>query len=94
MFGFRNFTGAAFISKIGNFSIEFAFGVLEEVSLNITGSTAANAVDIPENFDLNLLGRDPIKDPMIKTACVAVSSKILTSNLINLIAGATPNLFI
>jgi hypothetical protein len=43
--------------------------VLEEITLNITASTAANAVEIPENFNLNLLSKDQI----ITTTSVAVS---------------------
>lgn len=90
MFGLRNFTGRAFILKLGNVTFEFAAGVIEEISFNITGSSAANAAEIPENLNLNLLSKDQI----ITTTSLAVSSKIVQGNAFSLIAGATPNLFI
>ena len=90
MFALRNFTGYAFLSRIGNVTFEFAVGIFEEVTFNITASKLANAAEIPENFNLNLLS----KDQVITTASVAVSSKIVQSNVFGLIAGATPNLFI
>jgi hypothetical protein len=43
MFGFRNLTGLSFVGKMGNFGVEFVAGVIEEVTFNITTSTAANA---------------------------------------------------
>jgi hypothetical protein len=89
MFG-RNFTGLAFITRIGNVTLEFAVGLFEEITLNITTSGVANAAEIPENFNFNLLSKDQI----ITTTSVAVSSKIVQSNVFNLIAGAIPNLFI
>jgi hypothetical protein len=90
MFGFRNFTGRAFIAKIGNVTFEFAVGIIEEVTLNITASGVANATEIPENVNLNLLS----KDQVVTTTSVAIGSKIMQSNVFGLIAGATPNLFI
>lgn len=89
MFGFRNFTGVAFISKIGNFSIDFALGVIDEVSFNITSAGAANAAEIPENFNLNLVS----KEKVITSTSLAITSNVLQSNVVGLIAGATPNLF-
>jgi hypothetical protein len=90
MFGFKNFTGFSFVGKFGKYSMEFAAGVIEEVTFNITASGVANAAEIPENLNLNL----PIKDQIIATASVAVNSKIVQSNVLGLIAGATPNLLI
>lgn len=89
MFGFRNFTGISFVGKVGKFSIEFAAGVIEEVSFNITASGVANAAEIPETLNINLL----TKEQIITTTSAAVSSKIVRSNVFGLIAGATPNLF-
>ena len=90
MFGFRNFTGFSFVGKIGKFGVEFAAGAVEEITLNITSSAAANAAEIPDNLNLNLISKDQI----ITTTSLAVSSKIVKSNIFGLIAGATPNLFI
>ena len=67
MFGFRNFIGFGIARKIGNFSLEFTAGLIEEVTFNVTSSVAANA---------------------------AASSKVVTSNLVGLIKGATPNLLL
>lgn len=53
MFGFRTFTRTTFISKIGNWSFEFTFGVIEEVTFNMTGVNTANAIEIQENFNFN-----------------------------------------
>ena len=90
MFGFKNFTGTAFIARIANVTFEFAAGIFEDVTPNITPSRLANAAEIPENFNLNLLSKDQI----ITTTSVAVSSKIVQSNVFGLTAGVTPNLFI
>ena len=43
MFGFRNFTGASFVGKIGKFGLEFSVGLVEEITFNITSSAAAHA---------------------------------------------------
>ena len=87
MFGLRNFSGWTFIAKLGNYSIEFAAGVVEEITFNITAPTPVNAAEITEN----LL---PPKDQIIKATSLAVSSKIVEINVFRLIAGATPNMFI
>lgn len=89
MFGFRNFTGLAFMGKIVNITFEFAAGIVEEVTLNVTAANTANALEIQENFNLNLVTKDQI---IISTA-LAVSSKILQINGFDLIAAPTPNLF-
>lgn len=60
---------------------------MEEVTFNVT---AAHAAEIPENSNLNLLPKDEI----ITSTSLAVSSKILQSNVVGLIAGARSNLFI
>ena len=90
MFGFRNFTGFSLVKNIGKFGLEFTVGVIEEVTFNITASAAPNAGEIPDNLNLNLIS----KDKFITTTSIAVSSKIVESNIFGLIAGATPNLFI
>ena len=90
MFGLRNFTGWTFVGKIGKLSIEFTAGVIEEVTFNITASSAANAAEIPKNLNLNL----PSKDQIITATFVAVSSKTVKNNLVDLITGATLNRFI
>lgn len=87
MFGFKNFTGISFVGKVGQFGVEFAAEIVEEVTFNVT---AANAAEIPDNLNLNLISKDQI----ITTTSIAVSSKILENNIFGLIAGATPNLFI
>ena len=90
MFGFRNFTGYSFVAKIGKFEVEFTAGVLEEVTFNVTGSIAANAAEISDNFDFNL----SVRDKLIASTSLTLSSKIIESNVCKLIAGATTNLFI
>ena len=89
MFGFKNFTGFTFIGKVGKVGAEFTWGIVEEITFNITSAGAANAAEIPENLNLNL----PAKDKIIATATTAIVSKNVQDNLVGLIAGATPNLF-
>ena len=61
MFGFRNTTKYAFLTRVTTVSIEFGIGVVEEVvSFNFSGVGAANAAEIPENFNLNSLPKDQI----------------------------------
>ena len=90
MFGFRNFTGVSFIGKIGRFGLEFTAGLVEEVTLNITSSAAANAAEIPENINLKLVS----KDKFITSTSLVAGSKIGRTIVFDLIASATPNLFI
>ena len=57
MFALRNFYGWSFISKVGNYSIEFAAGVVEEITFNITSPTSRNAVELtsfPPKDKLNI----------------------------------------
>lgn len=82
MFGFRNFTGLSFIGKVGKVGVEFAAGFLEEMTLNVT---AANAVEISDNLNLNLIS----KDQFITSTSLAVSSKMVESSIFELISGAT-----
>ncbi len=70
--------------------VEFAAGIVEEITFNVTSSTVANAAEISENLNLNLSPKDQI----LATAVDAVGSKIIQSNVFGLIAGATPNLFL
>lgn len=51
MFAFRNFTGLSFVAKVGLFSVEFAAGVLDEVSFNRTNVAAVNAAEIPADWN-------------------------------------------
>ena len=88
MFGVRNFTGFAFVGKIGNASIEFTAGIVEEVAFNITGSDAAHATQIPQNINVKFIS----KDKFITGTSALVSSKSVQTKLFDVIAGATPNL--
>lgn len=90
MFGFTNFTGMSFIGKIGQFGLEFSVGIIEEVTLNITGSTVANAAEIPEKMNFKLIS----KDRVITSTSAVVGSKIAQTKLFDVIAGATTNLYI
>lgn len=90
MFGLRNFTGFAFMAKLGNGTIEFAAGIVEEVTFNITGSIAANAAEIPENINVKFIS----KDQFITSTSAVVGSKIAQTKLFDIIAGASPNLLI
>ena len=90
MFGFRNLTGITFLTRVGQGTVEFTWGIVEEVTFNITSAGAANAAEIPENLNLNL----PAKDKIILTATTAIVSKNVQGNLVGLILGATPNLLI
>ena len=88
MFGYRNFTGLSFVGKVGKFGVEFAAGIVEEVTFNITGSAAAHAAEIPTDINVELIS----KDKFITTTSAVVSSKIVQTKLIDVIVGATPNL--
>ena len=90
MFGLRNFTGFAFMAKVRNGTIEFAAGIIEEVTFNITGSAAAHAAEIPTDINVEFIS----KDKFITTTSAIVSSKIVQTKLIDVIVGATPNLLI
>lgn len=90
MFGFRNFTGFSFVGKVGTIGLEFTAGVVEEVTLNITGAAAAHAAEIPTDLHVEFIS----KDKLIPTASAVVSSKIVRAKLIDVIVGATPNLLI
>lgn len=89
MFGFTNFTVLA-VAKAGNLTLEFALGLVEEVVINVTAAGAADAAEIVEDIPLNIVSKDQI----ITSTSLAVSSKLLQSNVVGLIAGATPNLFL
>ena len=90
MFGFRNFTGVSFVGRVGRIAVEFTAGVVEEVIFNITSSAVANSAEIPENINFKLIS----KDQFITSTSAVVGSKIPESKVFDLIAGATPNLFI
>ena len=90
MFGFRNFTGFAFVGRIGKVGIEFTAGIIEEVTFNITGSAVAHAAEVPENINVKFIS----KDQFITSTSAVVSSKIVQTKLCDLIACATPNLII
>lgn len=87
MFGIRN-TGLTFLAKVGNFSLEVACGMVEEITFNITDVAAANASELPENLNLKLIS----KDQFLTTTSAVVSSKILKINVVDLIYNATFNL--
>jgi hypothetical protein len=55
MFGSRNFTAFSFVGKIEKLVVEFTVWVIEEITFNITASAVANAAEIPDNFNLNLI---------------------------------------
>ena len=90
MFGFRNFIGFSFVGNFGQFSLEFAARIVEEVTLNITNSAVANAADIPENINVKLIP----KDQFIASTSAVVGSKIAQTTFFDVIVGVTPNLFI
>ena len=94
MFAFRNFTGFAFVGKIGKAGIEFTVGITvgiaEEVAFNITGLDAAHATQIPQNINVKFIS----KDKFITGTSALVSSKSVQTKLFDVIAGATPNLLI
>ena len=78
MFGFRNFTGRAFIGKVVNVIFQFFLGVVEEIIFNITQASATNAAEIPENFNLKLL----LQDEIVTSTSLVVSSKLLQTNFV------------
>lgn len=86
----RNFTGLAFIAKAGNTTLQFSFGIVEEIVANVANPIeVANAAEIPGDFSPSLLSKE---DVIATTA--AVGSKLLRTNLVSLIADATPNLLL
>jgi len=56
--------------------VEFAAGVLDEVSFNRTNVAAVNAAEIPADLNLSSFSKERI----ITTTSVAVGSKILKSS--------------
>lgn len=90
MFGFRNFTGFSFVGKVGQLGLEFSAGLVEEITFNLTTSAAAHAAEIPSNINLQFIS----KDQFITSTSAVVSSKIVQTKLLDVIVGATPNLFI
>ena len=90
MFGFRNFTGISFVGKVGKVGLEFSAGIVEEVTFNLTSSAAAHAAEIPTDINVEFIS----KDKFITTTSAVVSSRIVQTKLIDVIAGATPNLLI
>ena len=90
MFGFKNvnFTGLAFIAKIGKVGIEFSAGVVEEITFNVTNTASAHAAEIPENINIKIIS----KDKFITTTSAVVGSKIAQTKLVDIIVGATLNL--
>ena len=89
MFGFRNFTGIAFVGKIGKFGLEFSAGLVEEVSFNVTSVAVANGAEIPSTIELIS------KDQFVKGTTAAIAgSKLAQATLFEVIAGATTNLLI
>ena len=91
MFGIKNFTGVSFVGKIGKLSLEFTAGLVEELTFNIT---AVHAAEIPQDITQNISGKFISKDQIITTTSAVVSSKIVQTKVVDLIIGATPNLFI
>ena len=71
MFGSRNFTAFSFLGKIVKVSFEFIVKIVEEVTLNITSSAAANAAEIPENVNVKVISNDQL----INTTSAIISSK-------------------
>lgn len=92
MFGITNrtFIGFSFITKISKTGLEFAAGIVEEVTFNVTGAAAAHAAEIPPNMNVKLIS----KDQFITGTSAVVSSKIIQTKLLDVIVGATPNLLI
>jgi len=90
MFGIRNLTKLSFIAEVGRVTLEFSVGMLEEVTLNATSTGVANAAEIPQNMNVNVIS----KDQLITTTSALVSSKIAQTKLVDVIAGATTNLLI
>ena len=90
MFGFKNFTGLSFVGKVGKIGFEFSAGIIEEITFNITGSAAAHAAEITPNINVKFIS----KDQFITSTSAVVSSKIVQTKLLDVIAGATPNLLI
>lgn len=90
MFGSRNFTGLSFVVKVGKVGLEFTAGVVEEVTFNITNAAAAHAAEIPTDMNVEFIS----KDRFIATTSALASTQIVQSKLVDVIVGATPNLFI
>ena len=88
IFGSRNFTGVAFFGRIRKFSLEFSAGIVEELALNVTGSTAAHAAEVPQSINIKLIS----KDQFIASTSAVVGSKIAQTKLVDIIVGATSNL--
>ena len=93
MFGISNITKKSktfftFVCKIMNYSVKFAAGVIEEVTLNLTMSQASEAIEIPENLYITLLSKHLI----VTSECLIVMSKSVTNKLFNAGIGATPKL--
>lgn len=90
MFGFRNFTEISFVAKISKSGLKFTARMVDEISFNITGAAAANAAQILEDINVKFIS----KDQFITGTSTVVGSKIAPTKIVELIAGATPNLII
>lgn len=84
MFGIKKNVTWTFFTKVGNWSQDFVFGMVEEVSLNATSVPAANAMELPEK----------VTNEIVRTTSLTLTSKVLNLDVFSLILGATPNLII
>ena len=73
--------------KIGNFSLNFTFKFVEEVTWNARSANPVNATEIyvPENCNINFSAKEKI----IATTSIHVGSKLVQSHIFGGIAGAT-----
>jgi len=90
MFGVLNVTKISFVGKVGEIGLEFTLGLLEEVTFNFTAVANANAAEIPEATPYKFIS----EEEFIMSTSTIVGSKIAQTKLLELIAGATPNLIL
>ena len=83
VFGLVNSTKKSFV-KIGLFGIDFAFGFVEEITLNVTQAKPANAVDVIPTLDSQSL----IKKFAYATGA-ALTSSAVKDRIVGIISGAT-----
>jgi len=86
VFGLVNSTKKTFV-KIGLFGIDFAFGFVEEITLNVTQAKPANAVDVIPTLEISD-SQSLIKKPAYATAA-ALTSSVVKDRIVGIISGAT-----
>lgn len=93
-FGMKNFTGLAFVGRIGNFTVDFAAELFEEVSYIITDVGAVNLINVTEEIgdDVTTPFELSTANKVVATVTSLLASESVRNSLIRTITAATLNL--